>query len=552
MENTNTNLVLRRKAQEELLNMARAQSPPRAILRPSSPDLNATSLIHTSSLRTTSTPNYPSINHPLVPLTQGNPIPMPETTTTTTPALRQPIEIPQIAKTTAPSPYLQNNRIDFQKTDFLMMERTYPEFKFVYNWNKKQNNNNRGHAACSTKKPRKQTTTRCNQLKASLSMTRLAQAMELRNKTTKHTSTSTHTSIPTSTATKENGHNTNNPVLSPLAMHIRLQHTHSSPLAMQTRSKQHNNSKFKLHLLPEDDSILLQSMDPSLLKNTLDRTKKNQVIEQYNRSVRKQHNGPQFLLKKNIRKVKRRLKTFKKRNNRYKKKFAKLKKQATDLADEFIQSRNGSRIPKSTGYDDQEFNEHGNFGNTITCMEEELSYDKILEQFAAMEEKGRDKQDGSNRGSTRGSTGSPMNGEIIRLSQRRLRSRSRSSSGSRPVSRQDIHNATTRLTRAKEQLRSTIQNNDRRISTAGSSGLGRLLARPMSKSQKIRMTSAGSAASGGSLFRGGRKRSSGGGSSSSGGAVGDGGMGVSNRIYEPPPIHTPWLGLAPESQQDRR
>ena len=148
-----------------------------------------------------------------------------------------------------------------------------------------------------------------------------------------------------------------------------------------------------------------------------------------------------------------------------------------------------------------------------------------------------------------------MNGEIVRLSQRRLRSRSRSSSGSRPVSRQDIHNATTRLTRAKEQLRSTIQNNDRRISTAGSSGLGRLLARPMSKSQKIRMTSAGSAASGGSLFRRGRKRSSGGGST--GGAVGNGvkfghtiinsyGARLSNKIYEPPPIHTPWLGLAPE------
>ena len=42
---------------------------------------------------------------------------MPETTTKTTPALRQLIEIPQIAETTAPSPYLQNNRIDFQKTD---------------------------------------------------------------------------------------------------------------------------------------------------------------------------------------------------------------------------------------------------------------------------------------------------------------------------------------------------------------------------------------------------------------------------------------------------
>ena len=515
----------------------------RTVLRPTSPSLDASDLIRSSSLRV----NFPS-QHPTIDRSDSAPhildrdtIPSLPYSLPLTPAerLARKIEHDTSIPNTAIHHRVEYNvRVDFHANDFTTMEKTFPEFKFN-DWNK----TNREQQKASTQRQQQPQSShrkrRKSQMKASLSNTRLAQAMWLRKNSKKNTTPTKSNAADTNTNS-----NNNNP--------------HLSPLNMQTRVNQSKNPHLLLHLLPEDDSIVLSTVHPSLLKTSGSETKKIQIIQQYNRSARKTQNiGPPLIVKKEIRKIKRGLKRFKKRNRRYTQKFSTMVREQNALAEEFNNSQKGSRFPDSSGGSSASASACGGLPESMEFREplneelSELAYDQIVEQFAAM-----DQSSGSTDAVDSG--GGTMK-ESYRLSQRRLRSRtiSRDSTGSqsRPVSSQSIRQATTRLTRAKEQLRSTIAHNDRRIMTAGGVGVGRLLGRPMSKSQKLRLCGGGSSSAGDAGGSSGlvsiqkaKIGVDGLGASSYRRTVINSTGGVSlNERYDPPPIHTSWLGLEPRS-----
>ena len=339
---------------------------------------------------------------------------------------------------------------------FDLMEKTFPEFHFKL-WEKDTTvpvpssvtSNGRGGKKKRLRQRRPNTTVASpTRLKPSLAGSRLARAL-LRPTTA--TTATTATTTPSTSA------------------------SHHSPLSMQTRLIKEN--RVLLHFLDDDDSILLESVRPSLMKHLSEEKRREQIltVNKMKSMKSKKNLGP--ILKSKKRNMKRKLRKFVKQGQKFQKKFSQLSKQTKQMSDEF----NSVKVSKP--------GEHvAPTKSNVLELDNESSYDKLLEGF----DRGRFEDPellGSgrrlrSRSGSRGSRGS-------RGSHGSHGSQSLGGGGgggggiaiSRPVSSQSIRQATTRLTRAKEQLRTVIVNDADMNQGTGM----RLFGRPMSRGIKSKL-----------------------------------------------------------------
>ena len=381
------------------------------------------------------------------------------------------------------------DRKNIEDQNFQHMKRTFPEFKFTSDWN-----NNWGVSGNHSNIIKKKYIKRKPKYKFDVSTvpkTRLAQAMEFR-KTSKMSPKNTFKLLKN-----------------------RNKNTHLSAISMQTRLKE---SRINLHFLAEDDSIVMKEIHPSLL-NLGDEHKKLQMkklLLKYNQETKPKliHSN-----RKKLKRVKRGIKKFVKRNNKYKQKYFKMLKEHQILANKFNNSQKGSRSPSNMNASDS---------NSLSRVLMEQSDTDVRSD--SLGSHGAGSRDSGSRDSRT-------------LSHRRLRSRSNSAG-----STHSIKQATTRLTRAKEQLRNTVAENDRIMMTAGGRGAGRLLGRPMSRSQKIRLSSSAVGSTSTSTSTSTKVIMNGDNNTNrlySRTIINSNGAAMISEIYEPPTIHTSWLGLAP-------
>jgi hypothetical protein len=476
----------------------------RTTLRPTSPNLEPSHLIRTSSLRvkattTTTTTTNTTTTTTSKQLSRANTIADVLSTNTdrqqhtTSMAMRRAGSAPQLlspVEENVPSPcyneMLYRNTITTApssstfavspiQADFQFLERTYPEFKFKL-WN-----NTPQRAAMSyqtnntTKMKRVRSPLKKIRLKSSLSNTNLALALEQKS------------TVPSFSPT----------------IHNLKKGSHPSPEKLQTRLQQ---ERILLHLLPEDDSLVIEAtQNVSKLKTLFPPKIVEDQIKKYGRKARKiQNTGARVKTKK--RNLRRGLRRFKRQSKRFLKTFESMKKEHQQLSEDFnrvVVSRPGETVPP--------------IDQTLLSEQE---YDNILA----------------------GPTSSALTQG--RLSRERLRSRS-SSTGSRPVSSQSIRHATTRLTRAKEQLRTVIYHDDDTGSGA------RLLGRPMSRSQKIRLSGRNHRHDVGVGLRGSVAARQEDGITSTGvkyqrTVVNAFGTCIMMETQQVAPMNTSWLGLAPE------
>ena len=513
----NTNLTLRKRACEELNRLSTISTPSRTILRPTSPDLNPSHLIRRSSLKVTK-PISPS------KLTRKN--------STLTPIPKY-LASSRMMSRAASAPLLLhkepprvNNKLNYSKiasdprlgpsksitiqADFHFLERTYPEFKFTL-WSPQRatttnnayptfNNNSLQHSK------RRRSPDKKIKLKNSLRNTRLAHALKQQYES--------------NTPKKPSSSTTYSPTSSPINNQNQT-HSHPSPEKLQTRLHQ---DRILLHLLDDNDSLVIEAIKSAsitLLNTVATPTALHDKLLVYRKSTKKLHNtGP--LLKSKKRNLKRGIRKFKRQNSRFQKKLIKMKRQHKQLSEDFNRvqvSKPGEKVPATNS---------SQVGDIDAMHSHEKSYDDILAAgFDSKMPAERDEHQTpslSSRGQLRSRSGSAT-----------------SSIGSRPGSTQSIRKATTRLTRAKEQLRTVIYHDDALINGSGQ----RLLGRPMSKSQKIRMTNTNNVGLGGSMQAREEEGITSQGVKYQRTIVNAHGACIMMESRVPPPIHSSWLGLEP-------